>query len=101
MLGEIVYNESLSAQQKNQHPLSYSDSRFARQIELLGSVCGIFACLGGALLCIVVQMGQRTPQQLFFNYNKLQFNDLTTNQVVGSSNLSGRANFQWLKRYQP
>ena len=36
-------------------------------------------------------MGQRAPQQLFFYYNKLQFKNLTSNQVVGSSNLSGRA----------
>jgi hypothetical protein len=27
-------------------------------------------------------MGQRAPQRLFFNYNKLQFNDLTSNHVV-------------------
>ena len=34
---------------------------------------------------------QRAPQQLFFYYNKLQVNNLTTNRAVGSSNLSGRA----------
>ena len=71
--------------------LQYSDGRFAQRIQFLGSVCGSFACLSDARLCIVVQKGQRAPQQLFFNYNKLQFKNLTSNQVVGSSNLSGRA----------
>ena len=54
------------------------------------SHCGIFACLSDAWLCIVVQKGQRAPLQLFFYNNKLQYSNLTTNQVVGSSNLSGR-----------
>ncbi len=43
--------------------------------------------------CIVVHCGANqatdAPQTFFYN-NKLQFNDPTTNQVVGSSNLSGR-----------
>ena len=38
-----------------------------------------------------MQKAQRAPQQLFFYNNKLQLKDLTSNQVVGSSNLSGRA----------
>ncbi len=71
--------------------LPYSDRRFAHQFQALGSVCGKFACLSDARLCIVAQKGQRAPRQLFFYNNKLQFNDLTSNQVVGSSNLSGRA----------
>jgi hypothetical protein len=45
-------------------------------------------------LCIVVQKGQRASQRLFFYNNKLQVNDLTSNQVVGSSNFSGRTIFQ-------
>ncbi len=56
-------------------------------------ICGSFAYLSPASLCTVVQVRQRAPQQLFFYYNKLQFKDLTSNQVVGSSNLSGRATF--------
>jgi len=35
---------------------------------------------------------QRAPQRLLYDYNKLRCIDLTSNQVVGSSNLSGRAN---------
>jgi hypothetical protein len=34
---------------------------------------------------------QRAPQRLFNNFNCLKFIDLTSNQLVGSSNLSGRA----------
>ncbi len=36
---------------------------------------------------------QRTPLRLFNDYNYLRLLDLTSNQVVGSSNLSGRAIF--------
>ena len=46
-----------------------------------------------APLCTVGQFMQRTPQRLFNDDNNLQFSDLTTNQVVGGSNLSGRAIF--------
>ena len=35
---------------------------------------------------------QRAPQRLFNDYNYLRVSELTTNQAVGSSNLSGRAN---------
>ncbi len=35
--------------------------------------------------CIVVHLKQRAPSRHFFEYNKLQINDLTSNQVVGSS----------------
>ena len=45
-------------------------------------------------LCTVVRsraIHATGAPQLFFDYNNLQFSDLTTNRVVGSSNLSGRA----------
>jgi len=35
-----------------------------------------------------MQIVRRAPQQLFLYNNKLQFSDLTSNQVVGSSNRS-------------
>ncbi len=63
-------------------------------------ICGSFAYLGPASLCTVVQVRQRASLQLFFYNNKLQFSNLTSNQVVGSSNLSGRAIFQGLKFHQ-
>ena len=66
----------------------------ANAVEMSLSHCGIFACLSDAWLCIVVQKGQRAPQQLFFYNNKSQVSDLTTNRAVGSSNLSGRATNQ-------
>ena len=63
-------------------------------VEMSPSHCGISACLSDAWLCIVVQNGQRAPLQLFFYNNKLQFRNLTSNQVVGSSNLSGRTKYE-------
>ena len=50
-------------------------------------------------LRVVVHSGefvQRALQRLFNDYNNLRVIDLTSNQVVGSSNLSGRAIFQVL-----
>ena len=37
--------------------------------------------MSGAQSCIVVHIGQRAPRQLFFNYNKLRLNNLTSNHV--------------------
>ena len=54
----------------------------ANAVEMSLSHCGIFACLSDAWLCIVVQKGQRAPLRLFFYNNKLQYSNLTTNQVV-------------------
>lgn len=47
-----------------------------------------------ALLCAVGQFVQRAPLRLFNDYRYLPIANLTTNQAVGSSNLSGRAIFQ-------
>ena len=45
-------------------------------------------------LCVVVTgsaIRATSVLRLFNDYNKLRLSDLTTNQAVGSSNLSGRA----------
>ena len=50
--------------------------------------------------CIVMHCGAdwaTGAPQTFFDNNKVQFSDLTTNQAVGSSNLSGRAILQGLE----
>jgi len=57
--------------------------------------CVSFAYLGPAPLCVVGQILQRTPLRHINDYNNLQSTELTSNQVVGSSNLSGRANIYY------
>ena len=56
---------------------------------MMGDVCNINRTGGGLVMRLfnkneklVVQSKQRTPQQLFFYNNKLQFKYLTSNHVV-------------------
>ncbi len=44
---------------------------------------------------------QRAPSRYSFENNKLTTSDLTSNQVVGSSNLSGRAIYKKGNRWIP